>query len=135
MAERNLLPTEDSMPTIFDDPVTRGLAQALDLRQRYHEIISSNLANVSTPGYKAQDLDFKDALKQAFEVAPADALPGDDARGRAVPDAAAPVRADGNSVDLDLQMAKLATNSGRYQALAALLRQRFQQLRLAIDGR
>jgi flagellar basal-body rod protein FlgB len=123
------------MPTIFDDPVTQGLAQALSLRQRYHEILSSNLANVSTPGFKAKDLDFKDALKEAFETAPPGTMPAEEARGRVVDDAAAPVRADGNSVDLDLQMAKLATNSGRYQALAAMLRHRFQQYRLAIEGR
>lgn len=39
--------------------------QALALRQQKLELIASNIANQDTPGYKAQDLDFVQALSQA----------------------------------------------------------------------
>jgi len=39
--------------------------QALQVHSRRAEIIAGNLANADTPGYKAQDLDFKAALQQA----------------------------------------------------------------------
>jgi flagellar basal-body rod protein FlgB len=39
--------------------------QALKIHSRRAEIIAGNIANADTPGYKAQDLDFKAALQQA----------------------------------------------------------------------
>lgn len=39
--------------------------KALAIQERRTEILARNLANGSTPGYKAQDLDFKIALKNA----------------------------------------------------------------------
>ena len=51
-----------------------------------------------------------------------------------VEDYDAPPRADGNTVDVDLQMAKLSENAGQYQSLARILTKRFTQLRDAIEG-
>jgi flagellar basal-body rod protein FlgB len=122
---------------ILFDPTMRGLAEALTLHQRRHEVLASNLANVETPRFKAKELDFEDTLRAAFETEPA-AVPELAGVGglepRVVEDAGAPARADGNTVDLDLQMAKLAANGGRYVALAKLLQLRILQLRLAIEG-
>jgi flagellar basal-body rod protein FlgB len=90
---------------------------------------------VETPGFRARDLDFATALKEAFvaEQPPAELLPAHDAV-RLLEDTEAPPRADGNTVDLDLQMAKLGSNGGRYVALARILGQRIALLRQAIDG-
>ena len=120
------------MPNILFDTTTQGLAEALTLHQKRHEVLASNLANVETPGYRAQELDFKDALDAAFENAREveDAAPA----VKAVEDRTAPARADGNTVDLDLQMAKLSANGGRYVALARFLGHRFALLRQAIEG-
>jgi flagellar basal-body rod protein FlgB len=122
--------------SILFDPTLSGLAEALTLHQRRHEVIASNLANVETPGYRAQELDFAATLKEAFKAAgPAGPeRPGGVRPPDVVPDASAPPRADGNTVDVDLQMAKLSQNGGRYVALAKILQQRIQQLKFAIDG-
>ena len=40
---------------------------ALKVRTQRAELLASNIANADTPGYKAQDLDFKSALKNAQE--------------------------------------------------------------------
>jgi flagellar basal-body rod protein FlgB len=39
--------------------------KALALRARRQEVLSSNIANADTPGFKARDFDFAAALKQA----------------------------------------------------------------------
>src|SRR5207249_8760275 len=58
---------EETMPNILFDPTIEGLARTLTLHQQRHAVLASNLANVETPGYRARELDFQDALKQAFE--------------------------------------------------------------------
>jgi flagellar basal-body rod protein FlgB len=120
------------MPNILFDATMRGLAEALTLHQKRHEVLASNVANVETPGYQAKELDFGAALKEAFAAGeqPAFGLP----ETQVVEDRSAPARADGNTVDVDLQMAKLSANGGRYVALARILGHRFAQLRQAIEG-
>jgi len=56
------------MPSIIFDPIMQGLAQALTLHQRRHEVLASNLANVETPRYRARELDFAATLRDAFEA-------------------------------------------------------------------
>ena len=121
------------MPNILFDPTLQGLAEALTLHQRRHEVLASNLANVETPRFRARDLDFDAALKEAFEGRQTDALTVSNAP-RVVEDVSAPPRADGNTVDLDLQMSKLGANGGRYVALARILALRIALLRQAIEG-
>lgn len=43
------------------------LEQALSGRNLRNQLISSNLANISTPFYKAKDVDFETALKEKAE--------------------------------------------------------------------
>ena len=121
------------MPGPLNDATTTGLGAALTIHQRRHEVLISNLANVETPGYRAHDLqDFKGALEQAFAAASAGTDPRTEAQ--TIEDPTMPARADGNTVDLDLQMAKLSANAGRYNALARILGKRFALLRQAIEG-
>ena len=126
------------MPNILFDPTMRGLAETLTLTQRRHEVLASNLANVETPGFRARDLDFGSALREAFAVRRQSELgeldTPDEPHVSVVEDRSAPARADGNTVDLDLQMAKLTANGTRYLALARLLGMRIGLMRQAIDG-
>jgi flagellar basal-body rod protein FlgB len=121
------------MPNILFDPTIEGLARTLTLHQQRHEVLASNLANVETPGYRARELDFQDTLKEAFDSRGG----GERAEGRAstvVEDKTAPRRADGNTVDMDMQMAKLNANGTSYLALARILGRRVALLRQAIEG-
>jgi flagellar basal-body rod protein FlgB len=120
------------MPTFLFDTTMHGLAEVLRLREKHHAVLSSNLANVDTPGYRAQALDFEAALAEAFAgwEAPEREAPG----VRVIEDAEAPLRPDGNTVDLDTQMAQLSFNAGRYGTMARLLGHRFSLLRQAIEG-
>ena len=119
------------MPSPISDPVLEGLARALDVHQRRHEVLATNLANVETPRFRAQEVDFRSALTRAFEQS----AQGEPATPTTVvEDATAPARADGNTVDLDLQMAKLSDNAGRFLALARIAGKKIALMRLAIDG-
>jgi flagellar basal-body rod protein FlgB len=120
------------MARILFDSTMQGVAEAMTLHQRRHEVLVSNIANVETPGFRARELDFETALRDAFvsEERPA----GEPPVARVIEDPDAPMRADGSTVDLDLQMAKLAANGGRYVTLAKLLGNRIALLRQAIEG-
>ena len=103
----------------------------MTLHHRRHEMLAANVANADTPGFRAHDLDFKKALGEAFtaaleqrEAAPANVMEDD----------TMPAKADGNTVDLDLEMTKLGANGGRYVALAKILGKRITMLRQAIEG-
>ena len=110
------------------DKTVEGLAGAMSLLQRLHEVLVSNVANLETPGYRARELDFGDELKAAFTSQEQAPTPTPQV------DPTAPARADGNTVDLDLQMAKLGQNGGRYMALAKIMGMRLALLRLAMEG-
>ncbi len=92
------------------------------------EALSENLANVNTPGYRRKDVDFHSAL-QAAMPAGRDAV--ESVPVTAQVDNASPMRADGNSVDVDAESANLAENALEYQALSSILNARGDILRTA----
>lgn len=129
------------MPGILFDPTLDGLARSLTIHQQRHEVLAANVANVETPHYHAREVDFAGALRQAFAVQEG----GTETPGAAEPpspppalrvfeDPSLPARADGNTVDIDLEMAKLTANGTDYLALARILGRRVALLRQAIEG-
>jgi len=112
--------------------VIQGLSQALDLYEARHKILTENVANAETPGYRARDVDFGSALRQAFEAGTTNA--GEQAEP--VVDARATVKIDGNSVDIDSEMARLSQNALKIVALSQILAKKYAGLRAVInDGR
>lgn len=122
------------MPISMFDSTIDALSNALAVYQRRHQVISSNIANVETPGYRAKDVDFQRALKDAFDGGNQALADGPREPVAIIDDMSAPQRTDGNTVDIDLQMAKLSANTGRYDVLAKVLAKQFGLLRQAIDG-
>jgi len=120
--------------------VTQGLGAALDLYQARHTVLAENIANSETPGYRARDLEFADALGAA--LAPAEpGSPGDPASVQpSTPyveptlDRTATIKPDGNSVAIDVQMGRLSENAFKIQALTQILSARYQGLKRVIDG-
>ena len=122
------------MPINLFDPTIERLGKALAVHQQRHEVVVSNIANVETPGYHAREVDFRGSLEAAFAAPPGAGGDAGAVQAKVIDDPEGPVGADGNSVDIDLQMAKLAANSGRFNTLAKILGKRFAILRQAIDG-
>jgi len=133
------------MAGIFDRDITL-LERSLDFRSKRNNLLSGNVANIETPGYKAKDLVFEQALGKAlkaYEPGPMNTTHPRHLDGRnATPlslvqartiQSANPVGAvDGNSVDIEREMAKLAENQIAYQALGQMISHKFLQLRTAI---
>lgn len=134
--------------TIFDGTM-RLIQQALDRSAARQRVIASNIANEETPGYRAKELYFRDALAGAAGARPPISLVrthrqhigrGSDgmslAVGKVAEVPADDLPLDANSVNLDLEMAKLSDNAMRYNTAATILAQRVRQLFSAIrEGR
>lgn len=128
------------MIRLFDKAIDR-LANGLEYTSRRHEVLTKNVANLETPGYRALDVTFEDYLKPARiaagDVAQVDIGTGGpgDPRARVVYAADGPGREDGNDVNLDRQMARLAENTLFNHTLVQLLASRFATVKQAISGR
>ncbi len=140
---------------ILDDRTMRTLETALDVASARHQVIANNVANVNTPGFKAADVDFVSSLEQAMagRAESADrrltgrttraghfAISGAASTGRSpivqTEDEGASMKVDGNSVDIDLEMAKMAENATMYNTFAQLVSSKFSLLKYVIsEGR
>ena len=121
---------------------------ALKVQSKRMEVLAKNLANVDTPNYKAQDIDFKTALAQAGSPGSSLSLTttsvnqiGNNATTGDVENSAAlkyrvPLAPslDGNTVDAQLEQAAFADNTVRYQATLTFLSGSLKDLVTAITG-
>jgi len=123
------------------------LETVLDFQSERHTILSTNVANVDTPGYKGHDLRFADELKRAIDTEGTISLKKTDEKHlpvemgklkevdpRLVTSNDSPPRLDGNTVDLDKEMTKLAENSLYYNVTAQLVSKKMRGLITAISG-
>ena len=127
------------MGILFNDTiqVLTSMLQGTTLR---HEVLSRNIANLETPGYRGQDVSFRTALRSAMLEGPGEpgqAPPEQGPHVRPViqEEARRSMRQDGNTVDLDRQMVKVAQNAMHHNALIHLMNSRFNLLRLAMRDR
>lgn len=134
---------------LFDKTI-QLLEKALDLRSDRHRAITANIANQDTPGYRAAELNFKEAMQQASGASASlppvrtdpRHLPAHPAGGSVVPSSPPPSlverpsRLDGNTVVTEREMAKLAENTLMYNAMAQLIAKKFATLKNVIrEGR
>ncbi len=113
------------------------------VREKRAEVLSSNIANANTPGYKAQDLDFKRALSAATSGAniglsrtndrhiAASTTVGGEKMYR-VPDQ--PDTGDGNTVDMQVEQNLFMQNALEYQASLDFLGSKFKSMTKALKG-
>lgn len=132
------------MKQIFDR-TTDALAASLNFRSLRHNVTAANLANAETPGYKAKVMDFEDALARAIDLEGLNAahgLEGDHlamgsgsiSRTRAdiYDNPEGNVTNDGNTVDMEREMAGLQENSILYKAALQLINKKLGSLRYAV---
>lgn len=127
------------------------LEQSVKAATLRHQVISNNIANVNTPGFQASQVTFEEQLKAALagNQPPEFELQGITADERHIPIGGGPVshqvepavelnvggvmRQDGNDVDLETEMAKLAANQLWYQSLIRSVSDEFSRLRTVIN--
>ena len=115
--------------TLFD--VTQlSLESAIRGAAARQTALASNVANANTPGYQRQDVDFHGALKAAMTSGDTEEL--EHVGFTSSTDGSAPMQADGNSVDIDVENATLAKNGLEYEALVAVTHARIGILKSAM---
>jgi flagellar basal-body rod protein FlgB len=95
--------------------------------------IAGNIANVDTAGYRTQDVSESDFKRQLDNLFSSKGKPVVIRSGPA--EDAGVVKPNGNNVDLEIEMAKMARNTALHSTAAAILAQQFTLLREAIAGR
>lgn len=118
------------------------LDKAADAANLRNELLSNNIANVSTPGYKRKDINFESILQAE--------LGGEKSLYKAVKSAnedlttldpqvytdnsSLSYRLDGNNVDIASEEAYLAENQIKYQALVDLMTQEFSRYKSVLSS-
>ena len=106
------------------DSLTDGLEQYMNVVSLRQKLVTSNIANADTPGYKTQDLDFQASFQAALDgVSPEPAEV-----------TSLPTKNDGNNVDLDREARLLAENAMRFSVASSLMRTQLDILKEAIQG-
>jgi flagellar basal-body rod protein FlgB len=95
----------------------------MDVLSARQKLVAANIANVDTPGYHTQDLDFQSEFQSATGSAPT-----------AVQVDGLPVKNDGNNVNLDRESRLLTENDMRFQVASSLMRSQIHNLQSAISS-
>lgn len=104
---------------------------ALAVRSQRMGVLASNIANASTPGYKARDVDFRQALNGATAAGGALDSAVENATLYRVP---LQPSADGNTVELATEQTAFAENAVAYQTTLSFLNGRINQITRALRG-
>jgi flagellar basal-body rod protein FlgB len=143
------------------DPTTAILSQALDGLTSRQSVISANLANIDTPNYQPQSVDFETALKSEVAAmgtssgggfAPSDGPAADvamkttdprhfstlssfgNSNSASVSATNENLRNDQNKVDLETEMTALTETQIKYSADSRLITSKFSQLYDVLGG-
>lgn len=110
-----------------------------------NEVISNNIANVDTPGFKANEVSFEDIMANAVDaesglglrVTNERHIPTtptlDRAKGMVVSEGDTSAGYDENNVDIEHEMVELAKNTIEYFTLVSKVNSEFRKLNTAID--
>lgn len=116
-----------------------NLEKSLDATWLRNEVISHNIANADTPGYKRQEVQFEEFLNSEMKNS---RISNGKSRIQGSGDIKVveenknySYRLDGNNVDIEREMALLAANSIKYNTLIQRINGQFSKLRTVIRGR
>ncbi|WP_443026006.1 MULTISPECIES: flagellar basal body rod protein FlgB [unclassified Sphingomonas] len=104
---------------------------ALAVRSQRLSVLASNIANASTPGYKAKDIDFRAAMSA---IEGPGGSPDRAIRGATLYRKPLQPRLDGNTVELTTEQTAFAENAIAYQSTLAFLNGRISTITRALKG-
>ena len=124
------------LSALFQQPNYVTAKKMLEATVLRHEAISSNIANVETPGYKRLDVapSFVTQLRQAISNRDPQQVASTKPQ-LAIDTTAVATGLDGNTVQLEKEMAELSKNSLSHALETQLITGNLLRLRLAITGR
>jgi flagellar basal-body rod protein FlgB len=108
------------------DDSLKTLERIMDIASFRQKLLASNVANADTPGYRARDISFQNELGRAmsgskggynvYEVMPT------------------MLSRDGNSVNLDIEMTKMAETHLIYNSAAQIMSMKVRMMKDAIKA-
>jgi len=120
------------------------MEQGLRLRSQRQQVLATNIANADTPNYKAQDIDFNQAMKAALSNTSSSAglatthpqHVGGTNGGAAKVQTRNQVQnsADGNTVDMDVEQSQFAENALQYETLVTMINGTFKNINSVMQG-
>jgi flagellar basal-body rod protein FlgB len=128
----------------FHDQTLDAMGTYLSRLTRRQQVVTSNLANIDTPGYKTKDISFYATMQELLSDGPA-GLRTSRSEHIQMPISASPQaqvfevqegmpsRADHNNVDLDKEMLKLNETAFGYSMITQLIREKFRLLASSIN--
>lgn len=129
------------------DKTLNALTTALNFREMRQEVISSNIANANTPGFKAKKVDFEEALARALDTDGQMQMNVTDERHFDVgnggfnnlepeiyEDPNGVVSENGNTVDTEAEMGRMAENKLMYDAIVQLVNKKMGLMKYAINN-
>ena len=131
---------------LFEGSIS-ALQKSLNIGSLRHKVLTANIANIDTPNYKAFEVVMEDARQKnsgsAHPIQLVRTQPdhlhrrtqsSTNVKLKAADPPALNFRADGNTVDLDKTMGKLAENTILYRVAAQIIKRKFQGLKNVIQG-
>ncbi len=116
--------------------------KAADASWMRETLITNNIANVDTPGYKRQDVDFASVLKKELGSSKFGSLDkkvralNQDLSGLSVSPytdhANYSYRLDRNNVDVDTEQSELASEQLRYEMLTTAINEEFSRMKVVL---
>jgi flagellar basal-body rod protein FlgB len=129
------------------DKTLQAMTTALNFREMRQKLISSNIANANTPGFKAKKIDFEEALARALDVDGQMQMNASDGRHFNVGNGGfnnlepevyenpnGVVSENGNTVDVEAEMAVMAENKLMYDSLVQLINKKMGIMKYAINS-
>lgn len=120
---------------LYDNLQFNAMKSSLDALWLKQRIISDNIANYETPGYKAKSVAFQQELEQA-EQKNAGRSNGDKIKFKAVvtTDDSSSIRPDGNNVNMEKESLELWRSYAQYNYLSDKLNAEFKNMRYVLNN-
>ena len=125
------------------DATTSMLEKMLELRMKAVEVHTSNIANANVPEFKAKKVAFEDAMKQAVNSQNSSETQVQNERQLAnavkqiqaevYVDANAPMKSNGNTVNMEREQTELAKNTLGYQATIEFMNRKFAMAKYVLS--
>lgn len=116
------------MGSLFSDNALRAAKMALDGLSLRQQMISRNIANIDTPGYHAQEVDFESTIQRAMHQSGSVQIartspshlgsPSQSSFFQSKERAGGISRADENNVDIDTELMQMSETGIQYQAVS-----------------
>jgi flagellar basal-body rod protein FlgB len=124
--------------SILFDKAVHVMHKALNISSERNRVITSNIANVDTIGFKPTDLDFKQTLLNAMESPPESTLSRTHVKhfetgaGTALSDTPVYRESSVAAVDIDKEMTNLAENNLQYRTNTEMLMRKISLIKYSI---